>query len=233
MLPLPTPSPDTAPAFSALRSASAQSPAVLDSSESSELCRHCQSTPPLRQQFVLGWLRPRRHSKPPRALPRRILSTQRQLFPPLRSASSPPFGTRARVTHLPELSELSELDNPSPRRPWLPAAAPSSRALALFGGGAGLQLRPCRPPRAYRPRPCFVFEWLHSHRILPSTATALSIVVQCFTALAPSRSSALLLDTSDASDNSLHCLSTPPRQKRLSLGVSVSAAPAPCLPPSA
>ena len=144
----------------------------------------------------------------------------------MRSASPSPFGTSPRVNPLSELSELSELDNPSPRCHWLPAAAPSSRALALFGGGAGLQLRPCRPPRTYRPRPCFVFEWLHSHRILPSTATALSIVVQCFTALAPSRSSALLLDTSD---NSLHCLSTPPRRERLSLGGCVSAAPPPGL----
>ena len=148
-------------------------------------------------------------------------------FKPLRSASPLPFGTRPRVSPLSELSELSELDNPSPPRPWLPAATPSSRALALFGGGPGLA-------RAIHPRPCSVFGWLHRRRILPNTTTALSIVAQCFTAAVPSRSSALLLDTSDSSDNSLHFHSTPPRRERLSLGGCVSAAPPPrpaCLSP--
>ena len=67
-----------------------------------------------------------------------------RFFQPLRSASPPPFGARPRVTPLSELSELSELDNHSPPRSWLAAAAPSSCALAF------LEVRGASAPRLLR-----------------------------------------------------------------------------------
>ena len=107
---------------------------------------------------------------------------------------TPPFGTRPCVTH------LSELDNHSPRRHWLGAAAPSSRALALFGGGAGRQLRPCQASHAPNAR----VPVLSSGGCIVATSspTPLQPHQSLRSASFPSLSSALLLDTSDNSDSS-------------------------------
>ena len=97
-----------------------------------------------------------------------------------------PFGSRSRVYPLSELSELAELDNPSPRCHWLPATDPSSRALALFGGGTALQLRPCHAS----PLPAARIPALSSGGCIvphpPHAASALFGVARCFSAASSS-----------------------------------------------
>ena len=106
----------------------------------------------------------------------------------MRCASPLPFGTHPRVT---PLSELSELDNHSPPRPWLAAADPLSRALAFLEVGRRFSCARARPHPRLTPASLFCLRVVASsphppqHRNSPFNRCAM------LHRRSPSRSSAL------------------------------------------